>query len=249
MAGVERIMAIGSRVVEGQAIGQDELFGGGGQGEALTLPFVDPWMPSERLQREHAVVGFYLSAHPLDEYAPVLKLQRVQNWADFSEAVRRGAAAGRLAGTVTARQERKTKTGNRMGIVQFSDPTGQFEAILFAEALNAFRDQLEPGRSVVVQVAAEDRPEGISVRIISVKPLDAMSGGLKQLRVFLRAEDPLRSIERHLPRGGDGDVSLVLLLDEGSREVEVQLPGRYQISPQIASALRAVSGIEHVELV
>ncbi len=249
-AGIERIMGIGSRLVEDQSAGQDGFnFGGAGVGEPLVLPPTEPWLPAERLQREFAVVGFYLSAHPLDEYAPVLKLQRVQNWTDFSEAVRRGAAAGRLAGTVTARQERKTKTGNRMGIVQFSDPTGQFEAILFAEALNAFRDQLEPGRSVVVQVAAEDRPEGISVRIISVKPLDAMSGGLKQLRVFLRAEDPLRSIERHLPRGGDGDVSLVLLLDEGSREVEVQLPGRYQISPQIASALRAVSGIEHVELV
>ncbi|HWJ76189.1 MAG TPA: DNA polymerase III subunit alpha [Kaistia sp.] len=248
-AGIERIMGIGNRVVEGVALGQDELFGGAGAAEPLVLPPAEPWMPADRLQKEFAVVGFYLSAHPLDEYAPVLKKQRVQNWADFSEAVRRGAAAGRLAGTVTARQERKTKTGNRMGIVQFSDPTGQFEAILFAEALNAFRDQLEPGRSVVVQVAAEDRPEGISVRIISVKPLDAMSSGLKQLRVFLRAEDPLGSIERHLPRGGDGDVSLVLLLDEGSREVEVQLPGRYQLTPQIASALRAVRGIEHVELV
>ncbi len=249
-AGIERIMGIGNRLVEDQSAGQDGFnFGGAGAGEPLVLPPAEPWLPAERLQREFAVVGFYLSAHPLDEYAPVLKLQRVQSWADFSEGVRRGAAAGRLAGTVTARQERKTKTGNRMGIVQFSDPTGQFEAILFAEALNAFRDQLEPGRSVVVQVAAEDRPEGISVRIISVKPLDQMSSGLKQLRVFLRAESPLASIQRHLPRGGDGDVSLVLLLDEGSREVEVQLPGRYQISPQIASALRAVGGIEHVELV
>ncbi|MET4632693.1 DNA polymerase-3 subunit alpha [Kaistia defluvii] len=250
MAGVERIMAIGSRVVEGQAIGQDELFGGGGQGEALTLPFVDPWMPSERLQREHAVVGFYLSAHPLDEYAPILKRMRVQTWAEFSEAVRLGSAAGRLAGTVTTRQERRTKSGNKMGIVQFSDPTGQFEAILFSEALNEYRDKLEPGQSVIVQVAAEDRPEGISVRIVTVKPLDQMTTGLKQLRIFMRGEEPLKSIERHLSRGkGEGDVSLVLMLDKGQREVEVQLPGRYLLSPQIAGALRAVSGVVQVELV
>ncbi|MCX5493418.1 DNA polymerase III subunit alpha [Kaistia dalseonensis] len=251
LAGAERILAMGARVVEGSMSGQNDFFGGGGaQREPLILPPVEPWLPSERLQREHAVVGFYLSAHPLDEYAPVLQRLRVQSWADFSEAVRRGASAGRLAGTVTARQERKTKTGNRMGIVQFSDPTGQFEAILFSEALNEFRDRLEPGNSVVVQVGAEDRPEGISVRIISVKPLDEVDSGLKQLRVFLRGEEPLRSIQRHLARGnGDGDVSLVLLLDRGAREVEVQLPGRYQLSPQIASALRAVNGVEHVELV
>lgn len=254
MAGVERIMAIGNRVVEGAAIGQDDFFGsgggGGGQGETLTLPDVDPWMPSERLQREHAVVGFYLSAHPLDEYAPILKRLRVQTWAEFSEAVRHGAVAGRLAGTVTSRQERKTRTGNRMGIVQFSDSTGQFEAILFSEALNEFRDRLEPGNSVIVQVGAEDRPEGIGVRIVTVKPLDQMTTGIKQLRVFLRGEEPLPSIERQLPKGrGDGDVSLVLMLDKGQREVEVQLPGRYQLSPQIASALRAVNGVVQVELV
>ncbi len=250
MAGVERIMAIGNRVVEGAAIGQDELFGEGGQGETLTLPAVDPWMPSERLQREHAVVGFYLSAHPLDEYGPILKNMRVQTWAEFSESVRLGAAAGRLAGTVTTRQERRTKSGNKMGIVQFSDPTGQFEAILFSEALNEYRDRLEPGQSVILQVGAEDRPEGISIRIVTVKPLDQITTGIKQLRVFLRGEEPLQSLERHLPKGrGDGDVSLVLMLDKGQKEVEVQLPGRYQLSPQIASALRAVSGVVQVELV
>ncbi|MBB3929225.1 DNA polymerase-3 subunit alpha [Kaistia hirudinis] len=249
-AGIERIMGIGNRLVEDQTAGQDGFnFGGAAGVEKLVLPAVDPWLPAERLQREHAVVGFYLSAHPLDEYQPVLKKLRVQSWADFSEAVHRGAAAGRLAGTVTSRQERKTKTGNRMGIVQFSDPTGQFEAILFSEALNEFRDLLEPGQSVMVQVAAEDRPEGISLRIASVKPLDQVDAGLKQLRVFLRGEEPLRSIERQLSRGGDGDVSLVLLLEEGRREVEVQLPGRYQLSPQIASALRTVGGIVQVELV
>jgi DNA polymerase-3 subunit alpha len=173
----------------------------------------------------------------------------VQSFADFAEAVRRGASAGRLAGTVTARQERKTKSGNRMGIVAFSDPSGQFEAVLFSEALNEFRDRLEPGMSVVVRVSAEDRPEGIGLRLHAVESLDDMASGLRQLRIFLRGEEPLGSIARHLPRGGEGDVSLVLLLDEGSREVEVQLPGRYALSPQIASALRAVNGIVQVEMV
>lgn len=78
-------------------------------------------------------MGFYLSAHPLDEYRQVLDRMRVQSWADFSAAVKRGANAGRLAGTVTTRQERKTRTGNKMGIVQLSDASGQFEAVLFSE--------------------------------------------------------------------------------------------------------------------
>ena len=47
---------------------------------------------------------------------------------------------------------------------------------------------------------------------------------------------------------GEGEVSLILILDEGEREVEVKLPGRYPASPQIAGALRAVPGVVQVEV-
>ena len=37
------------------------------------LPAVDPWEQPERLQRELEAIGFYLSAHPLDDYATALE--------------------------------------------------------------------------------------------------------------------------------------------------------------------------------
>ena len=212
-------------------------------------PAAEPWLAAEKLQREHDAVGFYLSAHPLDEYRAVLQKMRVQTFAEFVESVRRGATAGRLAGTVTAKQERRIRTGSRMGVVQLSDPTGSYEGVLFAESLTEYRDLLEPGRSVVVLVGAEERPEGISVRIQSVEPLDRLVARLKQVRIYLRDEAPLPSIEKHVAAKGEGEVSLVLLLEEGRREVEMRLPGRHAVSPQIASALRAVKGVVQVELV
>ena len=72
---------------------------------------------------------------------------------------------------------------------------------------------------------------------------------LKQIRVFLKDAAPIAGIERHLAKKGEGDVSLVLLLDEGRREVEVHLPGRRTVTPQVASALRAVPGVLQVDLV
>ena len=250
MAGVDRIVGTATRAADSAAAGQVELFGGPQDRQPLLLPVTEPWLPAERLQREHDAIGFYLSAHPLDEYGQVLDRLRVQSWAQFSEAVRSGSAtAGRLAGTVTQRQERRTKSGGRMGIVQLSDPTGSYEAILFSETLNEFRDLLEPGQSVVVMVTAEDRPEGIGVRINQVEPLDRALKGLTRLRVFLKDRRPLPLIEKQLDPKGDGDVSLVLSLDEGNREVEVKLPGRFAVTPGVASAIRAVPGVEQVELV
>jgi len=248
-AGIDRILGHAARRQDSAAVGQAELFGGPGASEPIVLPAVEPWLAAEKLQREHDAVGFYLSAHPLDEYRSVLERMRVQTWAAFVESVRRGATAGRLAGTVTAKQERRIRTGNRMAAVQLSDPTGSYEAVVFSENLAEYRDLLEPGRSVVVLVAAEERPEGINVRLQSVEPLDKFVSGLKQIRVYLRDEAPLPSVQRHLTPRGDGAVSLVLLLEEGRREIEMNLPGRYAVSPQIASALRAVQGVVQVELV
>ncbi len=248
VAGIDRIMGEAQRSEENATLGQGDIFGMG-EPEQLRLAAVEPWMPEERLAREHAAVGFYLSAHPLDEYRGVLDRMRVQMWASFEASVKRGAAAGRLAGTITSKQERKTRTGNRMGIVRVSDPTGQYEAVLFSEGLAQFRDLLEVGRSVVLIVAAELKEEGVGVRIQSVEPLEVVANRIhKSLKIFLRDGTPVASLKRHLSLRGDSDISVVCLLEDGAREVEVQLPGRYQVSPQVASALKAIKGVVQVEM-
>jgi DNA polymerase-3 subunit alpha len=247
--GLDVVLAAAQRRLEGEASGQNELFGGSGEREPVRLPAVADFTADERLQRELGAIGFYLSAHPLDAYAPMLARLRVQSWAEFQGAVKRGASAGRLAGTIVQRQERRTRTGNKMGILRISDPTGQYEAVIFSEGLNHYRDLLEPGQSVILLVNAEDKPEGVSVRIDSVEPLDAAAARLQHaLRIFLRSPDPLESIARHLDASGDGDVSLIVLGDGARGEVELKLPGRYRVSPQLAGALRSVPGIVEVEL-
>jgi DNA polymerase-3 subunit alpha len=54
------------------------------------------------------------------------------------------------------------------------------------------------------------------------------------------------------PRGaqpnGEGEISIIALLGAGA-EVEVKLPGRYKVSPQIAGALKAVPGVVEVQAI
>src|SRR5690606_38073287 len=148
-AAVDAMLALAQRRHEATTVGQNELFGGEGTREALPVPAVQPWLPAERLQREYEAIGFFLSGHPLDDYAAVLKRLRVQPWVEFARAVKNGATAGKVAGTVVSRQERRTKTGNKMGIFGLSDPTGHFEAVIFSEGLAEYRDLLEPGAAVL----------------------------------------------------------------------------------------------------
>jgi DNA polymerase-3 subunit alpha len=248
-AGIERIVGVSQRTEEQALSGQNDMFGGGAEGETVHLPDAEPWLAEEQLQREQGAIGFYLSAHPLDSYLPLLKRMRVQMWSEFAQAVKQGASAGRLAGTVLARQERKTRSGNRMGIVRLSDPTGQYEALLFSEALAQFRDAVEPGRSVVLLVGADMRDDEPSLRIQSVRPLEDEAARVQQnLTVFLRDPDAARRLPRHLGERGEGEVSVVVLLDNGAREVEVKLPGGYRLSPQIAGAMKTIPGVVEVQL-
>jgi len=73
------------------------------------------------------------------------------------------------------------------------------------------------------------------------------------LRVFLRNAAPIEAVAKRLEpiarsaqANGDGEVSMVLMLEQGT-EVEVKLPGRFKVSPQIAGAIKAVPGVVQVE--
>ena len=241
-------------------MGQNDMFGGAADAPTIMLPQVEAWLPAERLRREYEAVGFFLSGHPLDDYAAVLKKLRVQPWAEFARAVKMGATAGKVAGTVVSRTERRTRTGSKMGIIGLSDPTGHYEAVIFSEGLAEYRDLLEPGTAVMLFLSAEVQGDEVRARIQSAEPLDAAAANLhKGLRVFLRDGAPIEGVAKRLEptqvgparsaqAKGDGEVSMVLMLAQGT-EVEVKLPGRFKVSPQIAGAIKAVPGVVQVEAI
>src|SRR5712672_832773 len=256
VAAVDVILAAAQRAHEAATVGQNELFGGPAAREALTIPAAAPWLPAERMQKEYDAIGFFLTGHPLDDYAPLLKGLRLQSWGELARAVKAGATAGRVAATVVSRTERRTKSGSKMGIIGLSDPSGHYEAIIFQEGLEQYRDLLEPGTAVLLFLSAEAQGDDVRARIQSAEPLDKAAAKLqKGLRVFVRDDKPLEAVSKRLepapagrPAVSDGEVNIVVLLGAGA-EVEMRLPGRYKVSPQIAGALKAVPGVVEVQAV
>ncbi|WP_132253606.1 DNA polymerase III subunit alpha [Methylobacterium segetis] len=250
-AAVEPMMKLAQGAAEAETTGIADMFGGVASADvSLRIPAYDPWPMAEKLKKEYDAIGFFLSGHPLDEYGHLLEKLRVQTWAEFCRAVRAGTTSvGRVAASVLDRAERRTKTGNKLGIVTLSDQTGHFEAIIFSEGLGHYRDILEPGRPLVLQLQANLEGEDVRARIQTAEPLDqAVARYQKGMRIYLRDERPLGSVQQRLSLRGEGEVSLILILDGGEREVEVKLSGKYQASPQVAGALRAVPGVVQVEV-
>ena len=246
-AAIEAMLAAANRHAEDRKAGQNALFG---EAEAadLAVPKTPPWPAAETLRREYEAAGFFLSGHPLDAYAGLLPKIRVSRWSEFAASVKRGATAGRLAAVVLDRTERRTKSGSKMGILQLSDVSGQYEAILFQEGLTQYRDLLEKGAAVLVTLSAAVEGEDVRARIVSVEPLAAAAArAQKGLRVVVGDEGPLDGIKTRLAGRGDGEVSILLKRDSGREEIEIRLPGSYPITPDVAGALRAIPGVLEVE--
>ena len=158
----------------------------------------------------------------------------------------KGATAAKLAGTITYKQERRSKTGNKFAFVGFSDPTGQFETIVFSDTLTSIREMLEPGKAVIARVEADLDGEEIKLRLQGLEVLDKAAAAIVQgIEIFVRDSAPLESIAKRLQPGGRAPVRLTLIVDQG-REIEIALGSKFAITPQVKGAIKAISGVVDV---
>jgi DNA polymerase III subunit alpha len=246
--GIDSILSLSSRSSSEAAAGQNDLFAsGGGKAEELVLPRRDAWLPMERLAQEFEAIGFYLSGHPLDDYANSLARLNVDSWAVFREKVlKNGVTAAKLAGTVTSKQERRSRQGNKFAFVGFSDPTGQFETVCFSDTLNAARELLEPGKAVILRVEADVEGEDIKLRLQGVEPIERATAGIVQgIQIFVRDAKCVDSIALRLKQPGRAPVKITCIQDR-SREVDIALGSRFAITPQIKGAIKAIHGVVDV---
>jgi DNA polymerase III subunit alpha len=250
-ANVDRMIAAGNRSIETSTEGQDDLFSGAQHvPPPIELRPAKPWVPTDRLSKEFEAVGFFLTGHPLDDYKDVLEELGAEPWLEFAAKARTRRVVGTLAGTVLHSRERQGKSGNPYAFVAFSDPTGQFEAVVFSELLAASRALLEPGTAVILDVEAEADGESVKVRVQKLASLDkaaeARHAGMKIYLDGTRALAPLA--EQVGAGGGQGQFRLVLRIDDLNREVEFVLPQGIDATPKQRSALKLVAGVASVSV-
>lgn len=247
-ANAERIAAVASKLHDDRKTGQSDLFGGSADSGPpdLELINVQRWREMEKLTREYDAVGFYLSGHPLDEYEAVLKRLKVERWVDYErKAQDSNGGLGVLAATVSAVRERRSKSGNLYAFVEFSDQSGQFEAITFSDTLESCRDILESGQPVLLKVEADVEEDTVRLRLQKAESLEfAAQNMVRGLKLTVSKELDMSELAKALgDHQGRGKIKVGLLLDDFGREVEMDLPGKYSVTLERASDLRTLQGV------
>ena len=140
------------------------------------------WGTLERLNKERELVGIYLSAHPLDDYAFVLnnvcntKLPQLEDKAQL--AAKKELTFG---GIVTNIRVGETKRGNLYGIVKMEDFTGSGELAMFGKDWLDFHNCFIEGASLFIRasmVPSQWKPNEFMMQIKTVELLSEVKDSL-----------------------------------------------------------------------
>jgi DNA polymerase-3 subunit alpha len=245
----ELLLDSAARTAQERESGQTSLFGGPAREESeVRLPAVPEWPAHERLSEEFNAIGFYLSGHPLDNYATALTRLQAVTYAQLLED-RRSSSQPTLAGTVVRKSERRSRNDQSYAFVSISDATGMYEVMFFPEVLTASRPLLEAGRSVLLKVSATWEGEELKLRALWVKDLDSEAAQAGEgLRVRLNDAAAIGAVAEQLRQPGKGIVTLVVPGAAGE-EVEIALPKRQQVSVAMKDTIRTLPGVVAVESV
>ncbi|MEO9778649.1 MAG: DNA polymerase III subunit alpha [Sedimentitalea sp.] len=254
---LDALVAYSAAVHEQKNSNQVSLFGEAG--DDLPEPRLSPaadWLPAERLAEEFRAVGFYLSGHPLDDYAAFLKRKGVMTLEEVQKKAANSPLVAKLAGVVAGRQERKSARGNRFAFAQLSDATGAYEVTLFSDTLEKARAFLDAGSKVVITVEANVESDQLKLLGRSVVQIDAAVGDLEAagLRVFIDASEAVGTVASVLEdaqsaarNAARGPVQVCLVDPELPGEVDMELGYDFAINPQIKGAIKSLQGVLAVE--
>ena len=140
---------------------QNSLFGAFDAVEVTPPKFpenFEKWSDIDRLNRERELVGIYLSAHPLDEFAVVLNNlcnTSCPEIGDKEELAKKGEVT--FGGIVTGIREGFTKKGSPFGIVTIEDFNGSGELALFGEPWGRWKGMFSDNCSVYVKMTVSQK--------------------------------------------------------------------------------------------
>ena len=257
----ETILAVAARTHDARTSGQGGLFGGESHaGDSIKLPPGAAWTLSERMEQEKEAFGFYFSAHPVDRHAHLARLHGARAFVALGELniPDDGSRAGAtMAVLVEEARWRTSARGKRYMMATLSDPSGQFVATCFDDAVA--RDLEEAARSGGCGLATVelDRRPGEDAPRVTVKrlqPFESLASTARfVVEICVTTPDVLPMLARLLAdhRGARGEVRVRVALPtgEGPAGDAVVLIGRdFLLDGELVTRIEALPGIAEVAM-
>ena len=237
---VETLLRYGQVYQSEQSSMQNSLFGDMGGVEIQTPPVPDceAWSTMELLKRERELVGIYLSAHPLDDYAVVLNHMCNLHCPQIGREMDKKAFASieelTFGGIVTSVSQRWTKNNKPFGIVTIEDFEGQGELALFGEDWTKWQSMLQEEYHIYITAQCVQRfrnnPDAYDMVIKKIEFLsDVKEKSIEKFTVYMDStmfnDAQLTDLETTL-KNSSGNVPLYINIHDAKNNTNIQLYSR-----------------------
>jgi DNA polymerase-3 subunit alpha len=204
-----------------------------------------PWSEEERLTSEYAMLGFYVSGHPLAKYASrLMDLKTVS--LDQVEDQRNGKEIT-VATLIVGTRPMRSKKGARWAIFTIQDMTGVQELLAFPESFARLEPVLKPGNPLLLKVRVQVEEAGTRLSLQEARRLDELAysaPGELRVRIEMRSmsEDALDRLE-DLFTAAPGPCPVVFELCSSDGSVAVlQAQQRVKNTPELLEDIRKICG-------
>jgi len=192
------------------------------------MPEVPPFPLKYRLSMEREMTGVYISGHPLDEVADLLRtgfttVMDVQEMAQQDDGVAYDGLQVSMAGILTSARNKMTRKGQMMGLFELEDLTGQIEGMVFPKLFDRYAFMLQADTMVIVEgrlnFREEETPklivdtirplneENVKLRTKAPKDTMAEARGHKQMNERVKQERQTAAQEAKQPRMSDAQLA------------------------------------------
>jgi len=157
------------------------------------IPVAPPWSTLERLNKEKEKIGIYLSAHPLDDYAVILKHACNMHMNQMEAKEQFANKEVHFGGIVTGIRKGMSKRGLPYGIVTIEDYEGSGELPLFGNDWATWGSYMDIGNTVYITARVQPRqyqPDRLELKIGSIEFLaNVRETLLKSITIAFHLED------------------------------------------------------------
>ncbi len=256
LAVLDRALQSGAAAAADRRSGQKGLFGDDEPATtaAPALPDVPPWSEKEKLAAEKEVLGYYLTSHPLAEFAPTLRMYCSHSTPSLAGLAHRDEVllGGMLASIKYShtKNPRQGGTNTKYAMWDLEDLDGIVRCILWPEQFAQHSALVQPDAIVAVKGKVDRRPgaEEINVIVDELIPLadlaDRFSSGivirLSEAEHGERALEQLREILRGYP--GSKKLRLGLDLAAGGQLWLESSSLRVEAHPELRQRIEALLG-------
>jgi DNA polymerase-3 subunit alpha len=199
------------------------------------LPDTAPWTFGERLSNELAVLGFYISAHPLDQYKNLIARAKLTTSGTLGKLADR--AFVQIAVNVNSVARKRTKAGKDMITISASDSTGNIEAVAFGENAMGFAQILSGENVVILSGKVSNRDDRVSIFVDSIIPLTEWVAKIaKKMTLDIKDKTVLPDVKKVFDTLPAGQTRVVLNLHNG-KVVTLSLPKTVELQKTTAQDL------------